>query len=147
MVDVEGMDEERFEAMLAAYGADAARWPGAERALALRHLAATPSAHGLRAEAKRLDVLLDRWALAAPAADLERRVVASAPLARIFRPRTLWLSAAGLAAACVVGVLVGADVGRTSLHAQPTSEQNDPAVTAALDGASEFTPNLDVGST
>jgi hypothetical protein len=146
MVDVEVMDEDRFEAMLAAYGADAARWPEAERVLALRYLAATPSGHGLRAEAKVLDALLDRWRLDPPAADLERQVAASAPLARIFRPRTLWLSAAGLAAACVVGVLVGADVGRTSLHAQPTSEQSDPAVTAALDGASEFTPNLDVGS-
>jgi hypothetical protein len=146
MVDVEVMDEERFEAMLAAYGADAARWPEAERALALRHLAATPAAHGRRAEAKRLDALLDSWRLDTPSTAFERRVAAAAPLARIFRPRTLWISAAGLAAACVVGVLVGADVGRTSLHAQPTSEQNDPAVTAALDGASEFTPNLDVGS-
>jgi hypothetical protein len=146
MVDVEDMDDERFEALLAAYGADAARWPDAERALALRHLAATPSAHGLRAEAKRLDGLLDAWTMDTAGADLERRVAATAPLASIFRPRTLWVTAAGLAAACVLGVLVGADVGRTSLRAQPTSEQGDPAVTAALDGASEFTPNLDVGA-
>jgi len=140
------MDDERFEALLAAYGADAARWPDAERALALRHLAATPSAHGLRAEAKRLDGLLDAWKMDAAGADLAHRVAATAPLARIFRPRTLWVTAAGLAAACVLGVLVGADVGRTSLRAQPTSEQSDPAVTAALDGSSEFTPNLDVGA-
>jgi hypothetical protein len=141
------MDDKRFEALVATYGADAARWPPAERAPALRHLAATPDAHQRRAEAKRLDGLLDAWRLEAPGLDLERRVAASAPLARLLRPRSLWLSATALAAACVIGVLVGADLERTTLHAQPASEQNDPAVTAALDGASEFTPNLDLGST
>jgi hypothetical protein len=140
------MDDKRFEALVSTYGADAARWPDAERAPALRHLAATPDAHRRRAEAKRLDGLLDAWRLDAPGEDLERRVAATAPLARLLRPRTLWLSAAGLAAACVMGVLVGAEADRTTLHAQPASEQNDPAVTAALDGSSEFTPNLDLGS-
>lgn len=146
MVDVEVMDEQRFEALIEAYGADATRWPDAERALALRHLAATPAAHGRRAAARRLDALLDAWRPDAPSAELARRVAATAPLARMLRPRTLWLSAAGLAAACVFGVFVGADLSRASLQAQPTSEQNDPAVTAALDGSSEFTPNLDVGA-
>jgi hypothetical protein len=141
------MDDKRFEALVASYGADAARWPDAELSLALRHLAATPDAHRRRAEAKSLDGLLDAWRLDAPAAEFQRRVAATAPLAKLLRPRTLWLSAAGLAAACVMGVLVGVDVERTTLHAQPTSEQSDPAVTAALDGASEFTPNPDVGST
>src|SRR5579863_8202276 len=140
------MDGKRFEALLATYGADAARWPGAERALALRHLAATPEAHRRRAGAQRLDELLDAWRLDAPGADLQRRVAATAPLARLLRPRTLWLSAAGLAAACAAGVLVGVGVERTTVHAQPASEQNDPAVTAALDGSPEFTPNLDLGS-
>ena len=140
------MDDKRFEALVTAYGAEPSRWPEAERALALRHLAATPEAHRRRAGAQRLDGLLDAWRLDAPGADLQRRVAAAAPLARLLRPRTLWLSAAGLAAACAAGVLVGADVERTTLRAQPTSEQSDPAVTAALDGSSEFTPNLDLGS-
>jgi hypothetical protein len=141
---MEVMDDKRFQALVATYGADAARWPDAERALALRRLASSPGAHRLRAEAKQLDDLLDAWRLDPPASDLRRRVAASAPLVRLLRPRTLWLSAAGLAAACVMGVMVGADVERTVLHAQPAS---DPAVTAALDGASEFTPNIDLGST
>ncbi len=136
------MDEDRFERLLAAYGAEAARWPEAERLAALRYLAATPAAHARRAEARRLDQRLDAWSLAVPPAGLAAGVVASARLARIFRPRTLWLSAAGLAAASVVGLVVGAGVANTAQKPQPTS---DPAVTAALDGASEFTPSLDAG--
>ena len=144
---VEVMDQERFEALLAAYGATAARWPADERALALRYLAATPAAHSRRGEAEQLDALLDAWRVEAPPADLSRRVAATAPLPRLLRPRALWLSAAGLAAACVLGLLVGADAERAGLGAQPTSEHEvDPAVTAALDGAAEFTPNLDVGT-
>ena len=44
------MDEDRFEALLGAYGGEAARWPEAERAQALRYLAATPQAHQSRGD-------------------------------------------------------------------------------------------------
>jgi hypothetical protein len=144
-VDEAGMDQERFEALLAAYGADAARWPPAERAPALRYLAATPSAHALRAAVRRIDGLLDAWRVDSPDARQRDRAAVSAP-ARQLRRRALWLSSAGLAAACILGVLAGVDIGHASLPAQPTSEREaDPAVTAALDGSSEFTPNLDAG--
>jgi hypothetical protein len=144
-VDVKAMDHERFEMLLAAYGADAARWPPADRGPALRYLAANPSAHALRAQARQLDGLLDAWRVDAPDTRLRDRIAQGAPVGRL-RPRALWMSGVGLAAACVLGVLAGADVGRMGLSAQPTSErESDPAVTAALDGASEFTPNLDQG--
>ena len=136
----EAMDEARFEGLLAAYGADARRWPDAERAQALRLLAMSPAAHARRAEAMRLDAALHAWRLGPPPADLQARIAAAAPLARLFRPRVLWASAAGLAAACLLGVMLGAGVGPTLTAAQPAA---DSAVTAALDGASEYTPSLD----
>ena len=61
------------------------------------------------------------------------------------RPRTVWLSGVGLpAAACVMGLLVGADIGRVVTPVTATVEHDgDAAVTAALDGSAEFTPTLD----
>jgi len=141
MTDVETMDEARFDQLLEAYGADPARWPDAERVQALRYLAATPAAHARRAVAKSLDATLAHWTLDAPGADLAARVTASAPASRL-RARTLWISGVGLAAACALGVLAGAQLG-SSLH-PVGSERDDPAVTAVLDGATAF--NLDEAS-
>jgi hypothetical protein len=144
MDDLETMDETRFDQLLAAFGADQARWPDAERALALRHLAANPAAHARRAESKALDVALDAWTLDAPSAALAERIAAGAPVGRSLPARAVWLSGVGLAAACALGVLVGAQL---SAAPQATSaDHDDPAVTAALDGNTEFTPSLDEAS-
>jgi hypothetical protein len=145
-LDVDAIDEERFGQLLEAYGGDAARWPDAERALALRYLAATPAAHPMRAEARRLDRTLDAWNEPEASPGLQARLSAGLPAPRVLRPRALWLSGAGLAAACVFGVMVGAGVDQAGLHASAVSDRDgDAAVTAALDGSAEFTPSLDEG--
>ncbi len=142
------MDEERFEQLIEAYGGESARWPQAERAPALRYLAATPAAHRARAEARPLDRMLDAWAPDGPSAGLRERVAASAPAVRAVRPRDLWISGVGLAAACVIGLLVGADLGASGLG-QGTAHEGDTAVatvTAAFDGTPASVPALDEGS-
>src|SRR5580692_8872374 len=103
-LNVEPMDEERFEGLIEAYGGESARWPQADRAPALRYLAATPAAHRTRAEARPLDRMLDAWAPDGASAALRARIEAGVPAARILRPRDLWISGVGLAAACVIGL-------------------------------------------
>ncbi len=145
-LNVEPMDEERFEGLTGAYGGESARWPQAERAPALRYLAATPAAHRTRAEALQLDAMLDAWSMDAPGAALAQRIAAGAPATRGLRARDLWLSGVGLAAACVIGIMVGAGLGASS---QSMTHETDTAtvnVTAALDGTAPAVPALDEGS-
>ena len=137
------MDDERFEQLLGAYGGAHARWPDAERAKALRYLAATLSAHAARTAAQALDRTLDAWTPPEASAGLRARIAASQPVARSLRPRVVWLSGVGLAAACVLGVMVGAQFGQASLHGPVIDRDADAAVTAALDGSADFTPRLD----
>jgi hypothetical protein len=141
------MDEERFERLVEAYGGEAARWPDADRAPALRYLAANPGAHTTRAAARRLDQLLDAWPPGEPSAALRGHIAAGQPSPRLVGSRTLWLSGAGLAAACAIGVMVGAGLGQSSLGSTHDSD-GDPAVAAvdaALDGAPATVPALDGG--
>lgn len=122
------MTPARFAALLDAYGADPARWPEGERAAALAFLDADPAARQARADAARLDAVLDRAPVEPPSAALMDRVLAAAPPARPAppQPRALgpggrivgWLGAlvpgagawqptAALAAALVLGLAVG----------------------------------------
>jgi hypothetical protein len=142
------MDEERFRRLIEAYGGESARWPQAERAPALRYLAATPAAHAIRAEARRLDQALDAWAPGGAGAGLAEAIAAGAPTPRALRPRDLWLSGVGLAAACVIGLMVGAGFGVASLNTAPPrdSDAATATVTAALDGTPAQVPALDEGS-
>ena len=142
---MEPMHEERFERLIEAYGGESARWPQADRALALRYLAATPQAHRRRATARRLDQMLDAWAPPEASAGLRERLAAGQPRPRTLRPRDLWISGAGLAAACVIGLVVGAGVGAASLAPARDGDTATATVTAALDGASEPVPTLDEG--
>jgi len=145
---VEPMDEERFEGLTGAYGGESARWPQAERAPALRYLAATPAAHRTRADALQLDAMLDAWSMDAPGAALARRIAAGAPAARTLRARDLWISGVGLAAACVIGIMVGAGFGASGLGAAPSHETDTATanISAALDGTAPAVPSLDEGS-
>ena len=103
----------RFRTLLGSYGADPGRWPPAERAAALALLQGSAEAGVLRDEAAALDALLDRAPRPAPprldAAALAARITAR-PQERI-RPYRLqemiWLRAVGLAAAAVIGFVVG----------------------------------------
>ncbi|MES1201314.1 MAG: hypothetical protein ABUS57_07670 [Pseudomonadota bacterium] len=99
------MDLARFEAIVAAYGAERARWPDAERDAALAFALADARAAELFREARTLDDLLDADADAAPAnLALSRRLFETMarppriPVARI---------AAALAACAVIGFGAG----------------------------------------
>ena len=83
------MDRARLNAILEAYGGDSAHWPEAERALALRLIAAEPEL----ASAQRTAAALDRVLAQAPAGEvssalLTRILEASPrPTAKPFAPR------------------------------------------------------------
>ena len=104
------MDIERYRSLAEAYGADMSRWPQDQHDGALALHAREPEAAGrILAEAALLDQALDAWRPPAVSHDLRSKVLAGAP-----RPRAgwsgrfgLWLSGAGLAAACAAGIVVG----------------------------------------
>jgi hypothetical protein len=126
------MSEARFRAIVDAYGADAHRWPVAERDAARAWADTHPSdARALLDAAAGIDDWLDRFEVA-PASDaLHRRIVASAPRGRTLlapsRARSWW-SGAALAGVGLLGGLTGAlavsffvlsgapEASRTSLH-------------------------------
>ena len=111
------MTSERFLALVAAYGADARRWPEAERAAAQALAAARPEAvaHAL-AEADAADTLLHASRVAHPSTVLRDRVLASAAGTGLKRGRhqgRRWLDrlalalGAGWAAATCAGIVAG----------------------------------------
>ncbi len=110
----------RFRRLIAAYGADPARWPPGQRGRAEALLARSTGARTLLAEAQRLDALLE--ADVKPPADeqLAAAIIAratSAPQERAPAPARaialdwslsrLWPQAVGLAAAAVLGFVIG----------------------------------------
>lgn len=99
------MDRARFEALLAAYGADMNRWPEGERADAQAFLAAHGAeVNDARQEAREIDAMLGH-ASGTPSTDaLAARLVAAAPKrAEVFDRRALL----ALAACAVFGVVLG----------------------------------------
>ena len=118
-----------------------ARWP--------RHLAANAGAHAGFAPRRSRSTARStpgRWTRRA-AALRAHRAAATAPLASSSAARAAGVRPPGLAAACVAR-RAGRRRARPHEPApQPTQPStDDPAVTAALDGASEFTPSLDAAS-
>jgi hypothetical protein len=119
------MNRERFEHLLAAYGADFRRWPESERdagaAFAAQHGDAIAAISG----AASLDDALDE--LREPAPDtslLARRIMKAAP-----RPWLDMRAAIALAACAVFGVVVGYSGGLLA----PASELDDPYFAAAFE--------------
>ena len=110
---------QRFRELMDAYGGDPRRWPPGERGPAAELLAASADARALLAEAAALDQILDGAPPVVPGIhDAERliaQVTAAAQERPVFRPigvmqpagRGLWLRAASLAAATVIGFVVG----------------------------------------
>jgi hypothetical protein len=110
------MTSERFLALVAAYGADARRWPEAERALARAFAAAHPDVVApALAEADAADALLQASRVAYPSMALRDRIIASAAGAglKARREGRRWLDrlvlalGAGWAAAACAGVVAG----------------------------------------
>ncbi|MGZ9113711.1 MAG: hypothetical protein ACXW3K_03735 [Brevundimonas sp.] len=110
------MTSERFLALIAAWGADARRWPQSERAQAEAFAAAHPeTARAALAEADAVDALLHLSRSAQPSAALRDRVIASAAGAglKARREGRRWLDrltlafGAGWAVAACAGVAAG----------------------------------------
>jgi len=110
------MTAERFHALIAAYGADARRWPEAERAAAEAFAAACPEvAQRALDKADAIDALLHVSRVPSPSAALRDRVIASAADAglKARREGRRWLDrlalafGAGWAAAACAGVAAG----------------------------------------
>ncbi|MGE0045012.1 MAG: hypothetical protein AB7J28_13150 [Hyphomonadaceae bacterium] len=132
------MDRERFEAIVAAYGADARRWPQTERASALAFSQSDGAAAQLLGEARALDAAMDADAGDAGPSDLlVARIMRAAPkpARSIIRPQ--WRPAAALAACAVFGLAVG--FGGGALVA-PAQDESDAIIAAAFTSPS---PELD----
>jgi hypothetical protein len=97
------MDKARFDAILAAYGADPRRWPADERAQAEAFAAHAGAAVG---EARALDAALDLAPGPAPASDLlAARILAARKRAPRINP--MWAMAACMAGGVLLGVGAG----------------------------------------
>ena len=143
------MNEDRLRRLIAAYGATPARWPVREQAAGERYLAEHPRAlAGLDAE-RALDEVLDAWTAQVVTAALLEQILAAAPAAReVWSPpwswRDLWLSGAGLAAACAAGAVVGATlIGPSLANAFPSDRTEASGLLS--DAVSLFGSPLDVG--
>jgi hypothetical protein len=106
------MNEDRFQALAAAYGADLGRWPAAERAAADAFVALhAEQAHRLLAGEQALDDALACDAAAEPTHTLRSRIIEAAPRQRATARAMRWLTAMGLglglAASCAAGVAAG----------------------------------------
>ncbi len=143
MTRVTFMTKDRFTAILAAYGANPARWPEAEREAALAFLAANPRAVRL-AEAAQTDAWLDMLTAADQVHDGADLALHGRAMARLtsapdtlsnnvvaLRPRNrpnlplLWVAGLGLAA-CLAGAIFGVNLSLVSLEtvrAQTVLEQ------------------------
>ena len=112
----------RFRRLIAAYGADPARWPPGQRGRAEALLARSPAARALLAEAQAFDALL--LVDAKPPADEQLAVAIIARMIDVPQERgpviaparaiplewslsRLWPQAVGLAAAAVLGLVAG----------------------------------------
>jgi|CXWL01.1.fsa_nt_gi hypothetical protein len=127
------MDRERFAQILDAYGADAKRWPDAERAAAQAFIAAHPAdASALLGEARALDGVLDATREAsAPNPALASRIMNGAPRkaarASAFGRGADW----ALAACALLSVAIG--YGGGMLAPRASAQDPDSVIVAALE--------------
>lgn len=153
------MTEERMSTIIAAYGSDLLRWPAEERAAARELLHRQPSAWALLTEARRLDALLELDRPLTAGADLSAAILARAaatpqqtvmdtpaarpqagsrvpPLFDLLRrrlgPGAFWPQMASLAAAMIIGFMIGSsgvvdfgNTGNNSVSAGLTYESSD----------------------
>jgi hypothetical protein len=141
------MNQDRFQQMIDAFGGEPARWPAADRAAAELYLAALPDARAALAEAHALDQALDAWVSPSVSAALREQILARAPMSSmIWAWPKLWLSGAGLAAACAAGAVVGATLIGPSLANAFPSERGGEAAGLLSDGISAFGAPLDAAS-
>ena len=121
------MNRERFEQIVAAYGADPRRWPQAERAAAEAFAAANTDAAALMADEVGLDRMLDHAAHVPDTSALSARILSQTPAraARAFDTRAI----VALAACAVCGVIIGYGGGQFA----PVSDMDDYYFSAAFE--------------
>lgn len=108
MTQTIGMTEDRFLEIVAAFGADAGRWPAAERAACEALCAVSATARHARADAQALDdaLLGDK---VVPSKELEARILSDfrmKPGQKLVRGRS-WLGAGAIAASLAVSLTAG----------------------------------------
>jgi hypothetical protein len=135
------MKLDRFTELLDAYGAEPRRWPSGERGAAQALLDVSAEARARLAAAAALDALLDQAAAAEAPRDeaafarlsAEITATAQAPLGTGYRPsdRSIWVKAASLAAAALIGFVVSwtqlVDFGPASIASLSTTTSFDVA--------------------
>lgn len=133
------MSLERLEQMVAAYGADPAHWPEAERESAERLMAHSAAGRDLLAQAKELDIALSRVASDVPDAAMARLMAATAfPPPRVSSPSSslldrlsyvasaFWPRATVLASMAALGIVVG-------LSTEPAFSDSDAGIIVSGD--------------
>lgn len=140
----------RLAEVLAAYGADPARWPASERAGLQALLASEPE---LLAEASEIDRVLARAAMPAPSvqgkAQLLARIAREKPKADVVpferaraRPRPSiwsWGTAAALAASFAFGIFLGGTTNFGNFRSDSdVVEIDDPIVLTGIDDAPDL---------
>lgn len=122
----------RAAEIIAAYGADPARWPDAERATALHVVAASPALTAALAAARALDADLAAWAQAPLTVGADAAAGAARTVLRRPRPFARWAMGTGLAASLAAGLLLLAPTHRLAPARAPVT------VAATTDDASAF---------
>jgi len=125
------MTSERFRQLAEAYGGAIERWPRLEQMAARARLVAEPSLAQALGEAAAVDAFLDAAPEPVFSGVLRERLIADA---RKSRPRASpvvrWISGAGLAAACLVGVVTGAHYSDHLLGERTTTTTTDSVAQA-----------------
>ncbi len=128
------MTPQRFRTLIDAYGADPARWPEAERALAQALLdRADDETRAAWAAQRQLDAALSMLDAEAPDAALTRRIIACAPAPtrpprRAWPPPRWWMAGGEFIGAGIAGLAAGALA--TALTAQPAGGDNGASLEA-----------------
>ena len=109
------MDLARLAEILDAYGADPRRWPADEHAAVEALIAGSPEAATMREDAAALDMLMDLSTAPAPSPELMARVLAAREpadadgwLSFLWPFGPVWQPASAMAAAAVLGIVIGA---------------------------------------
>lgn len=132
------MNLERIKTLVEAYGANPARWPAGDRAVAEAFLKATPEARTWLEDAAALDRLLDAAETQMVTRALEDRILAHLPEQRAARAGVLarladllpggWAPASALACSLALGLAVGATLPEIAGLGDPQAA--DPALLA-----------------
>jgi len=135
--DAMAMTAKRFVELAEAFGGDIRRWPVETRGPAFAWLEAHPEQRQVLLDAAMLDAVLNASAPALGSGVLREKFLASAPRARpAVRRASAWVSGAGLAAACVAGVMLGAQISPALIPDAGIDVISDTA--SAFDGGSWF---------